>query len=381
MAAADLFAEMGPGAVSIRSIAERAGCSHTLIGSHFGSKKGLENEVFERVAKQFRALAKAALTASTWSASDVLIGLRRDSQATRLAIHSALGEFGTTSILGASTLGPRLSYLIELRRDGDPADPSAAARCTAFFVLHTLLGYITFEPLLVFGTRTADVEEPTRDAAITEAADLIIKLGSDPNTDLGWGPDPRRLPERPSVIDPTLTAKEALIVATIDLYVERGPGRVTTRDISQRADVIQGLIYHYFDSLEDLTVAALTVAAAPFSTSAMSSDRFDLARLARNRPDLDFLIIIARHLIAGRDLSSLGVSMRVFDSILERYGNLPVGAGPGGLADPRLARMAASGYYPDWDREVRAALGVPMTGDLSAAGITVVTSLLDRPVR
>jgi AcrR family transcriptional regulator len=384
VAAADLFAEMGPGAVSIRAVAERAGCSHTLIGRHFGSKEGLENAVIERVANHFRALTEAALTASTWSASDVLVGLRRDPQATRLAIQAALGEFDTAPILGASTLGPRLSSLIESRRGGDPADPSAAARGTAFFVLHTLLGYITFEPLLVFGTRTADVDESTRDAAIAEATDLIIELGSDPDTDLGWGPDPRRLPERPSVIDPTLTAKEALIVATIDLYVERGPGRVTTRDISRRADVNQGLIYHYFDSIEDLTVAALTVAAAPFAASAVSSDRFDLARLARNRPDLDFLTIIARHLIAGGDLGSLGVSTKVFDSILERYGDLPVGAGPGGLDDPRLATMAASGYYQGtavWDRVVRAALGIPMTGDLSAAGITVVTALLDRPLR
>jgi len=382
-AAAELFAESGPGAVSIRAVAERAGCSHTLVGRNFGSKAGLQQAVTERVARELDALADTVHTSGIWSAAEFLAGLRCDPNLTRLATRAALGEFDMAPLIEASTLGSRLVATIESQRGGDPKQLSPTARATAFFVLHTLLGYITFEPLLVFGTRSCDIPEAIRDTAMVEAVDLITALGCDPHRDLGWGPEPRVLPQRPSVVDPTLTAEDALIVATIDLYVERGPGRVTTRDIADRAQVNQGLIYHYFESLEDLTAKALTVAASPFAASAVTSDRFDLVRLARARPDLDFLVIIARQLLDGIDVTTLDVPTTVFDVILARYHEVPTGPGPGGLADPRLATMAASAYYQGtavWDRLVRTSLDIPLTGDLSAAGITVVTALLDRPV-
>jgi hypothetical protein len=114
----------------------------------------------------------------------------------------------------------------------------------------------------------------------------------------------------------------------------------------------------------------------------VSNDRFDLTRLARERPDLDFLVIIARHLLDGGNPASIGASSRIFDSILDGYDEIPTGPGPGGLADPRLATMAAAGYYQGtavWNRLVRSCLGIPITGDLSATGITVVTTLLNRP--
>jgi AcrR family transcriptional regulator len=381
-AAGELFARSGPGAVSIRTLADHAGCSHTLIGRNFGSKDGLERAVIEQVADRLRTLADAASTTSTWSAAAVLAGLRSDPQEFRLATRAALGEFDATPIRDAATLGPRLAAQVEGRRGGNPDAPSPSARATAFFALNTILGHLTFEPLLVWGSRARQIPEEVRDGTVVEAADVVIELGSDPATDLGWGPEPRRLPQRPTVVDPDLTAREALLVATIDLHVERGPGQVTTRDIAERADVNQGLIYHYFDSVEALTTEAFALAASPFGDSAVSHDRFDLRRLARERPDLDFLVIIARHLLDGGDPASIGASTRVFDSILDGYATVPTGPGPGGLGDPRLATMAASGYFQGtavWDRLVRDSLGIPMTADLSAAGITVVTALLDRP--
>ena len=40
-AAADLFEDVGPHAVSVRAIAERAGVNHGLVHHYFGSKSGL----------------------------------------------------------------------------------------------------------------------------------------------------------------------------------------------------------------------------------------------------------------------------------------------------------------------------------------------------
>ncbi len=56
--------------------------------------------------------------------------------------------------------------------------------------------------------------------------------------------------------EPAEIRKEALISATLALVGERGVRGATVRAISERADVTQGLIRHYFRSKEDLILAA-----------------------------------------------------------------------------------------------------------------------------
>ena len=53
-AATDLFAERGPGAVSIRDIANRAKVNHGLIHRHFGSKDSLVQSVLDHLVKEVR---------------------------------------------------------------------------------------------------------------------------------------------------------------------------------------------------------------------------------------------------------------------------------------------------------------------------------------
>jgi TetR/AcrR family transcriptional regulator, repressor for neighboring sulfatase len=50
--AADLFAERGPAATSIRDIAERAGVNHGLVFRHFGSKDKLVARVLDHLASE-----------------------------------------------------------------------------------------------------------------------------------------------------------------------------------------------------------------------------------------------------------------------------------------------------------------------------------------
>ncbi len=50
--------------------------------------------------------------------------------------------------------------------------------------------------------------------------------------------------------------QHALILATLDLVAEQGVRGATVRGIADRADVTQGLIRHYFNSKEELIVAA-----------------------------------------------------------------------------------------------------------------------------
>ncbi|WP_321829261.1 TetR/AcrR family transcriptional regulator [Thalassovita sp.] len=50
--------------------------------------------------------------------------------------------------------------------------------------------------------------------------------------------------------------KQALVQATLDLVAEQGVQAATVRAISERAEVTQGLIRHYFSTKEELILAA-----------------------------------------------------------------------------------------------------------------------------
>lgn len=63
-AAADLFAERGPAATSIRDIADRAGVNHGLVFRHLGAKDKLVGAVLSYLGEQSGALAAGQLTAT-----------------------------------------------------------------------------------------------------------------------------------------------------------------------------------------------------------------------------------------------------------------------------------------------------------------------------
>jgi TetR/AcrR family transcriptional regulator, repressor for neighboring sulfatase len=57
-AAAELFAERGPAATSIREIAARAAVNHGLIHRHFGSKEALISAVLDQLSEQAATLVE-----------------------------------------------------------------------------------------------------------------------------------------------------------------------------------------------------------------------------------------------------------------------------------------------------------------------------------
>lgn len=64
-AAADLFAERGPAATSIRDIADRAGVNHGLVFRHLGAKDKLVGAVLSYLGEQSGALAAAGQLTAT----------------------------------------------------------------------------------------------------------------------------------------------------------------------------------------------------------------------------------------------------------------------------------------------------------------------------
>jgi len=369
--------------VSIRTVAERAGCSHTLVGRHFGSKAGLEKAVIERLATGVTVLVTRMCSEPTWPSSLLLEATRSHPEAARLTTRCALGEFDAAPLVAGHNIARCLAERVEEHRGGDPSSPTPTSSTTAYLALSTVFGYIALEDLLVTGSRATALDLAVRDLAIAAAADLIIEMGCAPDTDLSWGARTRRRVRPTTQITPDMTAREALLLAAVELYAERGPGSITTRDIADRADVNQGLIYHYFESREQLLSSAVELANTPLVRSSVSEGRLDLERLTRERPDLSSLVIMARHLVDGGQILDIRSTFTVLDATLARYPDIPTDGGSGGLDDPRLATMAASALYgadPIWDRLLRKMLRIPLTADLDDARSRMIGMILDRPL-
>ena len=381
VAARDLFAASGPGAVSIRAVAEAAGCSHTLVGRHFGSKAGLEAAVIDRLATGLNVLVARQCSDPEWSVATVLKALRDHPSAAKLILRTALGEFDAAPLVKGHNIALCLAEWVEEKRGGDPRSPSLTAKTAAYVAVSTVLGYLALEDFIVHATRAVDVPTDVRDAAIVDAAQMIVRRCTDPTFELVWD-------ERPSTkkTDPTSyltdeTGEQALVRAAIDLYAERGPGDVTTRDIADRAGVNQGLIYHYFPSREALIARAIEAANRPFAQAMLPAGRVDIEPLIRLRPDLKALVIIARYLLDGGRILDVRREFPVLDAVLSRYSEIPQGPGSGSLADPRLAAAAAAMSYQSTaitDRALRKMLKIPKSADLGSAHIWAVELLLSQ---
>lgn len=381
VAARDLFASKGPGAVSIRTVAEAAGCSHTLVGRHFGSKTGLEEAVIDRLAAGLGVLVAHQCSESGWPVAPVLAAMRDHPSAAKLTIRAALGEFDATALVKGHNIAMCLAERVEERRGGNPRSLSPTAKTAAYLALSTVLGYLALEDFVVHGSRSVDVPRDLRDAAIVEAADLIIECGCDPGFELPWETQTSSRSKTPRTAVGDETGEEALLRAAIDLYAERGPGNVTTRDIAERAGVNQGLIYHYFPSREVLIERAIEAANKPYAEVTLPEGRFDITPLVRLRPELKAIVIMARYLLDGGRILDVRRQFPVLDAVLARYTSIPSGPGEGTLADPRLAVLAVAATYQAsaiFDQTLRRMLKIPHSADLGSAHVWVVELLLSQ---
>lgn len=380
VAARDLFAASGPGAVSIRAVAEAAGCSHTLVGRHFGSKAGLEAAVIDRLATGLNVLVARQCSDPEWSVATVLKALRDHPSVAKLVLRTALGEFDAAALVRGHNIALCLAEWVEEKRGGDPRSPSPTAKMATYVALSTVLGYLALEDFIVHASRSVAIPIDVRDAAIVDAAQMIVRRCTDPAFELDWDERTTKKTD-PSLSTSGETGEEALVRAAIDLYAERGPGNVTTRDIADRAGVNQGLIYHYFPSREALIARAIETANRPFAHAMLPAGRVDIEGLIRLRPDLTAQVIMARYLLDGGHILDVRRHFPVLDAVLSRYVSVPDGPGSGSLADPRLAAAAAAMSYQSTaitDRALRKMLKIPKSADLGSAHIWAVELLLSQ---
>lgn len=148
-AAAELFAERGADAVSVREIARRAGVNHGLVHRHFGSKEALRVAAMEWLAEEIRGQV-LRFDGSRESGTELF---------QRIAEHDAYWRSLARAVLDGEDPAavqdrfPLAEQLLEKAPSGAKGRP---ARIEVALVLAMGLGWLLFEPYLV---RASGLEE------------------------------------------------------------------------------------------------------------------------------------------------------------------------------------------------------------------------------
>jgi TetR/AcrR family transcriptional regulator, repressor for neighboring sulfatase len=159
--AADLFAERGPAATSIRDIAARSSVNHGLIHRHFGSKDNLVGAVLDHLGQHLAELLAA-------DAKGDKIAVAVDRQLRVLARASldgyAIGELQSRF--------PTMEKLLEAVRERQSTE--LGTRLAAAHTIALQLGWVLFGDFLRASTGLEDLDDRTFARSIGNTVGLII---------------------------------------------------------------------------------------------------------------------------------------------------------------------------------------------------------------
>jgi TetR/AcrR family transcriptional regulator, repressor for neighboring sulfatase len=159
--AADLFAERGPAATSIRDIAARSSVNHGLIHRHFGSKDGLVGAVLDHLGQRLAELLAAGAEGST-------IGEAVDRQLRVLARTSLDGY----SIGELQSRFPTMEVLLDSVRARHSTEIDA--RLAAAHTIALQLGWCLFGDFLRASSGLEDLDDRTFARSIGSTVALIL---------------------------------------------------------------------------------------------------------------------------------------------------------------------------------------------------------------
>lgn len=159
--AADLFADRGPAATSIRDIAAHSKVNHGLIHRHFGSKDALVAAVLDHLGQHLAALLAQGADGRT-------IGDAVDRQLRAIARTSLDGY----SIGELQKRFPTMEVLLESVRGRHPTD--LGARLATAHTIALQLGWCLFGDFLRASTGLDDVDGQTFARSVGETVSRIL---------------------------------------------------------------------------------------------------------------------------------------------------------------------------------------------------------------
>ncbi len=171
-AASEILAEVGPRALSIRSVADRAGVNHGQIHHYFGGKRGLLRAATSRLANDHWNAARQR------DGDDLVppvLSLIEDTRYWRATCQAVMdGDMDLARIeIDENISVPRHALRAMQQRDGVADDDlSYKARFAAIAALQ--LGWVAFEDFMML---VADVPEQQRESLRAEVKRLVEQIG------------------------------------------------------------------------------------------------------------------------------------------------------------------------------------------------------------
>lgn len=145
-AAADLLGEVGPQALSLRTVADRAGVNHGLIHHYFGGKSGLLRAAMTRLVQEHEVFAKERSHGNPVPAA---LALTNDQRYLRAVVRSVLDDEMELALteLSAGVSVPRgaLQHATAARHLDEP-DIETKAQVAAGMAME--MGWAALEPFL-----------------------------------------------------------------------------------------------------------------------------------------------------------------------------------------------------------------------------------------
>jgi AcrR family transcriptional regulator len=173
VAAADLLSEVGPRAMSVRAIAERADVNHGLVHYYFGSKDGLLRAAMARLVEEHSRLVSEMTHGSP---RPLPLGLRNDMRYLRAVVRCVLDgemELALTELrVGASVPRKALDNLVATKATGE--DPKKV-KATVALAAALEMGWAALEPFLF---AVADVGRDEADAVRELAKTYRVSLAA-----------------------------------------------------------------------------------------------------------------------------------------------------------------------------------------------------------
>ena len=156
VAAAELLGEVGPRAMSVRQIAERAGVNHGLVHHYFGGKDGLAREGMKRLVAQHMQWVRDHNDGRPYP---VPMGLSGDQKYLRAVVRCVLdGEFDLAlTELAEGVSVPRSAMDAVVARTGRD-EPDTETRATVAAAMALEMGWAALESFILAVTGTSDDE-------------------------------------------------------------------------------------------------------------------------------------------------------------------------------------------------------------------------------
>jgi AcrR family transcriptional regulator len=170
-AASELLAEVGPRALSIRNVADRAGVNHGQIHHYFGGKRGLLRAAISWLANEHWNRARAR------DGDDLLppaLSLSEDTRywrATSQVVMDGDMELARIEIDEDISVPRHALHALQLRAGIADDDIAFKARFAAIAALQ--LGWVAFEDFMML---VADVPESQRESLRTEVKSIVERL-------------------------------------------------------------------------------------------------------------------------------------------------------------------------------------------------------------